>query len=278
MPPKTKEKRRKAGAQQKKKNSDAALRREETRRAKTSEDQVKQRLHRLEAELEGARSEGKAIYAEMKRKCQTLQENMETRNKQLEEEVKGLREKLETCQQEAEAAREEAEQAIGERDWTLAQLRAQMAGMEAEYEEILHVSLTLESPAAPMPSTPPHHSPGGRRRSASKRCLFSTVCPRGQGLEGGGHAMCSITQPRPPAQNKNFNKILVRKPYKQTWGTSHPCRLSSWGLKFWHLQNTLDQLMANLRAIKPQCDGAALRLHARHKEQLRQFGLNPLDL
>ncbi|KAF5921244.1 hypothetical protein HPG69_018644, partial [Diceros bicornis minor] len=100
MPPKTKEKRMKAGAQKKKKNSGAgesgadveaesmhmlavlekellrdhlvlraalglftALRRDEARRAKASEDQLKQRLQGLKAELEEARSEGKALYA-----------------------------------------------------------------------------------------------------------------------------------------------------------------------------------------------------------------------
>uniref|UniRef100_A0A8C8YLT9 Dynein regulatory complex protein 12 n=1 Tax=Prolemur simus TaxID=1328070 RepID=A0A8C8YLT9_PROSS len=198
MPPKTKEKGRKAGAQKKKKNLGAgeswwvevvlrtalglftALRRDEARRAKASEDQLRRQLHGLEADLEGARSEGKAIYAEMSRQCRALQEEMETRSKQLEVEVRDLREQLETCQREAEAAQEEAEQALRERDQTLALLRAHVADMEAKYEEILHGSL--------------------------------------------------------------------------------------------------DQLLAKLRTIKPQWDAAVLRLHARHKEQLRQFGLNPLDL
>ncbi|XP_040114147.1 coiled-coil domain-containing protein 153 isoform X9 [Oryx dammah] len=93
MPPKTKEKGTKAGAQKKKRNASAdveaesmhrlallekevlqdhlegcsglftALQRDEARRAKASEDQLKQRIKDLEAELEGARSEGKAIYA-----------------------------------------------------------------------------------------------------------------------------------------------------------------------------------------------------------------------
>ncbi|XP_045412252.1 coiled-coil domain-containing protein 153 isoform X3 [Lemur catta] len=187
MPPKTKEKGRKAGAQKKKKNSGAdveaesrlrlvmlekellrdhlALRRDEARRAKASEDQLRRQLRGLEADLEGARSEGKAIYAE-------------------------------TCQREAEAAREEAEQALRERDQTLALLRAHVADMEAKYEDILHVSITLWSPAAPMPSTPPCHNPGVRRRSVSKGCIFSMVCSEGQGLEGGDknvhHAVCSI--------------------------------------------------------------------------------------
>ncbi|KAM9659857.1 LOW QUALITY PROTEIN: dynein regulatory complex protein 12 [Trichechus inunguis] len=44
------------------------------------------------------------------------------------------------------------------------------------------------------------------------------------------------------------------------------------------LHGSLNQLLAKLTAIKPQWDEAALRLHARHKEQLCQFGLNPLDL
>lgn len=40
-----------------------ALRRDEARRARASEDQLRWRLQVLEAELEEARSEGKAIYA-----------------------------------------------------------------------------------------------------------------------------------------------------------------------------------------------------------------------
>ncbi|XP_040114141.1 coiled-coil domain-containing protein 153 isoform X5 [Oryx dammah] len=160
MPPKTKEKGTKAGAQKKKRNASAdveaesmhrlallekevlqdhlALQRDEARRAKASEDQLKQRIKDLEAELEGARSEGKAIYAEMNRRCRSLQEAMQSRTRQLEEEVKGLREQLELCQREAEAAQREAKQALGERDQTLAQLRAHVADMEAKYEEILH--------------------------------------------------------------------------------------------------------------------------------------------
>lgn len=157
-----------------------ALRRDEARRAKASEDQLKQRLQVLETELERTQSEGKAIYAEMSRQCQALQKEMNTRNGQLEEEVRDLREQLETCQREAKAAQEEAELALGERDRTLAQLRAHMVDMEAKYEEILH--------------------------------------------------------------------------------------------------DSLDQLLAKMRAVKPQWDGAVLTLHAGHKEQLRQFGLNPLDL
>ncbi|XP_022369094.1 coiled-coil domain-containing protein 153 [Enhydra lutris kenyoni] len=202
MPPKTKGKGKKTGAQKKKENAGAdvetksahrravmekellqdhlALRRDEARRAKASEEQLRQRLQVLEAELEEARSEGKAIYAEMSRQCRALQKEMETRSRQLEEEVTGLREQLETCQKEAKAAGQEAEQALGERDQTLAQLRAHVADMEAKYEEILHGSL--------------------------------------------------------------------------------------------------DRLLAKLRVVQPQWDGAVLRLHAKYKEQLRQFGLNPLDL
>ncbi|XP_072585762.1 dynein regulatory complex protein 12 isoform X3 [Vulpes vulpes] len=170
MPPKTKEKRKKTGAQKKKENAGAdvevkyahrlavmekellqdhlvvstalrlftALRRDEARRAKASEDQLRWRLQMLEAELEEARSEGKAIYAEMCRQCRALQKEMETHRRQQEEEVMGLRKKLETCQREAEAAQQEAERALGERDQTLAQLRAHVADMEAKYEEILH--------------------------------------------------------------------------------------------------------------------------------------------
>ncbi|VFV40945.1 Hypothetical predicted protein [Lynx pardinus] len=44
------------------------------------------------------------------------------------------------------------------------------------------------------------------------------------------------------------------------------------------LHGSLDQLLAKLRAVKPQWDGAVLRLHTKYKERLRQFGLNPLDL
>ncbi|KAL4697217.1 hypothetical protein H8959_002915 [Pygathrix nigripes] len=163
MPPKNKEKGKKSGAQKKKKNWGAdveaesrhrlvvlekelvrdhlALQRDEGRRAKASEDQLKQRLQRVEAELEGSRSEGKAIYAEMSRQCHALQEDMQSRSKQLEEEVKGLRGQLEARQREAAAAREEAGQALRERDQALSQLQTHVADMEAKYEEILQPSL-----------------------------------------------------------------------------------------------------------------------------------------
>ncbi|XP_045139567.1 coiled-coil domain-containing protein 153 [Echinops telfairi] len=157
-----------------------ALQRDQARRAKASEDQLKQRLHGLEAELEGARSEGQAVYTEMSRRQRALQTEMDTRCRQLREEVRGLREQLETCQREAAAARAAAEQALTERDGALAQLRAHVADMEAKYEELLH--------------------------------------------------------------------------------------------------DSLDRLLAKLRAVKPQWEETAGRLHARHKEQLHQFGLNPLDL
>ncbi|OBS58516.1 hypothetical protein A6R68_10381 [Neotoma lepida] len=49
-------------------------------------------------------------------------------------------------------------------------------------------------------------------------------------------------------------------------------------LKAWCSQGSLDCLLAKMRTVKPQWDAAVLRLHTRHKEQLRQFGLNPLDL
>ncbi|GAB1294110.1 Coiled-coil domain-containing protein 153 [Apodemus speciosus] len=116
MPPKTKGKGRKAGARKKKKNSSPgveaeakhrrvllekellqdhlALQREETRRAKASEDRLKQRLQGLAAELERTRSEGKAVYAEMSRQRRALQEELGSRSKLLEEEVRGLREQL----------------------------------------------------------------------------------------------------------------------------------------------------------------------------------------
>ncbi|XP_057409294.1 coiled-coil domain-containing protein 153, partial [Balaenoptera acutorostrata] len=114
--PKTKEKGTKAGTQKKKRNAAVdvetesmhrlallekellqdhlALWRDEARRAKASEDQLKQRIQELEAELEEAWSEGKAIYAEMSLQCCTLQEAMETHSRQLAEEVRGLWEQL----------------------------------------------------------------------------------------------------------------------------------------------------------------------------------------
>lgn len=157
-----------------------ALRRGEARRAKASEDRLRQRLQGLEAELEEARREGKAVYAEMSRQCQALREEAETRGGQREEEARGLREQLEMRRAEAAAARGAAEQALRERDQTRAQIQTHVSDMEAKCEEILHGSL--------------------------------------------------------------------------------------------------DRLLAKLRALEPPWDGVGLRLHARHREQLWQLGLNPLDL
>ncbi|XP_014444757.1 coiled-coil domain-containing protein 153 isoform X2 [Tupaia chinensis] len=202
MPPKSTEKGKRAGARKKKRTSGAdveaeskhrlvvlekellqdrlALRRDETRRARAAEDQLKQRLQGLEAELEEARSEGKAIYAEMSRQCRALQEEGKARSRQLEEEVRGLREQREACQREAEAAQKEAQQALRERDRTLAQLRAHVADMEAKYEEILHVSTTLWSPATPAHGTscPLTDPPPRGKEECLHRDLWSGVSRR----------------------------------------------------------------------------------------------------
>uniref|UniRef100_A0A5F4VT77 Dynein regulatory complex protein 12 n=1 Tax=Callithrix jacchus TaxID=9483 RepID=A0A5F4VT77_CALJA len=160
MPPKNKEKGRKAGVQKKKENRSADVEtesrhrlvvlkkellrdhlnlwRDEARRAKASEDQLRQRLQGVEAELEGTRSEGMQV-CEMSRQCRALQKEMGSHGKQLEEEDRGLQRQL---GREAAAAWEEAEQALGEPDQALAQLQAHVADMEAKYEEILHMSTT----------------------------------------------------------------------------------------------------------------------------------------
>ncbi|KAM9039975.1 dynein regulatory complex protein 12 isoform 2-T4 [Sarcophilus harrisii] len=44
------------------------------------------------------------------------------------------------------------------------------------------------------------------------------------------------------------------------------------------LHRSLDRLLAKLTTAKLEWDATALRLHDKHKEQLLQFGLNPLDL
>ncbi|XP_027691510.1 coiled-coil domain-containing protein 153 [Vombatus ursinus] len=201
MPPKIKGKVSKAGGQKKKNKSQdesteikhrrtaleleilrdhLALRRDETRQAIACRGQLRERLQELEAEVEGARGDGEAVYAEMSRQYQALRKEAETQRHQLEEEVKVLRKELEACQREAKTAKGEAEQALAERDKTLAQLQAYVTEMEAKYEEILH--------------------------------------------------------------------------------------------------HSLDRLLAKLTTAKLEWDTAALRLHDKHKEQLQQFGLNPLDL
>uniref|UniRef100_A0A2K5QJZ4 Dynein regulatory complex protein 12 n=1 Tax=Cebus imitator TaxID=2715852 RepID=A0A2K5QJZ4_CEBIM len=147
MPPKNKEKGRKAGAQKKKKNRGADVEAESRHRlvvlekellrdhlTKASEDQLRQRLQEVEAELEGPEVKGRP-YMQMSRQCQALQKEMESHSSWR----KNL--PLEACQREAAAAREEAEQALGELDQALAQLQAHVADMEAKYEEILPDSL-----------------------------------------------------------------------------------------------------------------------------------------
>lgn len=202
MPPKTKKGRMTAGAQTKKRSAGPgveaestgrlaalekellrdllALRRGEARQATASEDRLRQRLQGLEAELEEARREGKAVYAEMRRQCQALREEVEALGRQREEEDGGLRQQLETRRAEAAAAQGVAKQALRERDQTRAQLQTHVSDVEAKCEEILHGSL--------------------------------------------------------------------------------------------------DQILATLRALEPRWDGVGLTLHARHREQLWQLGLNPLDL
>ncbi|KAK2099597.1 hypothetical protein P7K49_020945 [Saguinus oedipus] len=166
---------------------------------------------------------------------------------------------LEAYQRETVALREEAEKALGESDQALAQLQAHVADMEAKYEEILHMSTT----PCPVPRTPPcpqtpasmmTDNPGVRRRSISKGTLLY-----------------------PEDRKKGYNHVYwTRKACKPTWGSPTHFPLSSWGLKFWCLQDNLDRLLAMMRAIKPQWDGAALRLQAQGAAM--PVWTHPLDL
>ncbi|XP_014444758.1 coiled-coil domain-containing protein 153 isoform X4 [Tupaia chinensis] len=174
MPPKSTEKGKRAGARKKKRTSGADV-----------EAESKHRLVVLEKELLQDR-------LEMSRQCRALQEEGKARSRQLEEEVRGLREQRdeevwlrerhvrEACQREAEAAQKEAQQALRERDRTLAQLRAHVADMEAKYEEILHVSTTLWSPATPAHGTscPLTDPPPRGKEECLHRDLWSGVSRR----------------------------------------------------------------------------------------------------
>ncbi|KAM9220450.1 dynein regulatory complex protein 12 isoform 2-T2 [Dugong dugon] len=213
---------------------------------------------------------------ETSRQHQVLQEEMASRSRQLEEEVRGLQEQLETCQGEAEAARTAAEQALRERDQTLAQLWAHVADLEAKYEEILHVSATLWSPATPCPTLlHAHQVPANVMTNRPSMRGREEASPQGSLLyiEGRRQGDTKVS----PTDNKNIRKTLAKK--ASNWpGTPLPLSSPLLRAEAWYLQGSLNQLLAKLTAIKPQWDEAALRLHARHKEQLRQFGLNPLDL
>lgn len=160
---------------------------------------------------------------------------------------------------ETAAAQGVAEQALRERDQTRAQLQTHVSDVEAKCEEILHVSSPSE-PSHPYPVLPHHRRPGGREADPHRElCSILRGCNH-------AHPLRSITL-RKHWQGKHETHL----------GTPHaPSPFLE--PEAWCLQGSLDQLLAKLRALGPRRDGVGLRLQARHREQLWQLGLNPLDL
>ncbi|XP_025122564.3 coiled-coil domain-containing protein 153 isoform X1 [Bubalus bubalis] len=261
MPPKTKGKGTKAGAQKKKRNAGAdveaesmrrlallekevlqdrlALQRDEARRAKASEDQLKQRIKDLEAELEGARSEGNAIYA-------------------------------------------------GE---------VLTTGLPGKPSKDLYapVHWTKQSPPHPQlpvlaPLLSPHLGPWPPaalpEMSRQYRSLQEAMQSRSRQLEEeveGLREQLELCQREAEAAQREAKQALGERDQTLAQLRAHVADMEAKYEKILHiearcLQDSLDRLLAKLRAVKPQWDGAVLRLHTRLKEQLRQFGLNPLDL
>ncbi|XP_014444759.1 coiled-coil domain-containing protein 153 isoform X6 [Tupaia chinensis] len=123
---------------------------------------------------------GKRAGARKKKRTSGADVEAESKHRLVVLEKELLQDRLEACQREAEAAQKEAQQALRERDRTLAQLRAHVADMEAKYEEILHVSTTLWSPATPAHGTscPLTDPPPRGKEECLHRDLWSGVSRR----------------------------------------------------------------------------------------------------
>ncbi|XP_027835104.1 coiled-coil domain-containing protein 153 isoform X2 [Ovis aries] len=262
MPPKTKEKGTKAGAQKKKRNAGAdveaesmhrlallekevlqdrlegcsglftALQRDEARRAKASEDQLKQRIKDLEAELEGARSEGKAIYA-----GEVLTTGLPG---------KALNRPLCTCP---------------------------LDQAEPSPPTTSVLSPLLSPHLGPWPPT------ALPEMSRQCRSLQEAMQSRTRKLEEevkGLQEQLELCQREAEAAQREAKQALGERDQTLAQLRAHVADMEAKYEEILH--DSLDRLLAKLRSVKPQWDGAVLRLHARLKEQLRQFGLNPLDL
>ncbi|XP_060255772.1 coiled-coil domain-containing protein 153 isoform X4 [Ovis aries] len=216
-----------------------ALQRDEARRAKASEDQLKQRIKDLEAELEGARSEGKAIYA-----GEVLTTGLPG---------KALNRPLCTCP---------------------------LDQAEPSPPTTSVLSPLLSPHLGPWPPT------ALPEMSRQCRSLQEAMQSRTRKLEEevkGLQEQLELCQREAEAAQREAKQALGERDQTLAQLRAHVADMEAkyeeiLHIEAWCPQDSLDRLLAKLRSVKPQWDGAVLRLHARLKEQLRQFGLNPLDL
>ncbi|XP_063167338.1 coiled-coil domain-containing protein 153 [Candoia aspera] len=117
------------------------LQRDMAKQAASDREGLRQRLTKLETELEGAQKDKKDIYEEMIRQYQQFQRQTDTRIQRLEAEKQNLQEQLAACQKNLQRSEEDRAKILEEKDKAVAAMQQKVEKMETEYERILHESL-----------------------------------------------------------------------------------------------------------------------------------------
>ncbi|XP_069803673.1 dynein regulatory complex protein 12 [Dendropsophus ebraccatus] len=118
-----------------------ALQRQVTRQAQQRKYELHGKLQELQEDIQDERDEKQAIYYEMTRQHQDLEQQSSARIQDLEEEVAELKLQLHNSQQAFKLLSEESQRTTKEKDAEIQELKKQVESMETEYEHILHSSL-----------------------------------------------------------------------------------------------------------------------------------------
>ncbi|XP_077312935.1 dynein regulatory complex protein 12 isoform X1 [Lithobates pipiens] len=118
-----------------------ALQRQVMRQAQYHKQEIRGKLHELLEDLQEERDTKQAIYSEMTRQHQDLEQQSSSCIQALEEEVAKLKLQLSISQEDLQTLKEESEHMAQEKEAEITELRRDLENMEEEYQTILHSCL-----------------------------------------------------------------------------------------------------------------------------------------
>ncbi|XP_075695021.1 dynein regulatory complex protein 12 isoform X2 [Rhinoderma darwinii] len=118
-----------------------ALQRQVTRQAQLCKYDLHGKLQELHEDIQEERDEKQAIYSEMTRQHQDLEQQSSAHIQDLEEEVSELKVQLNVSQKAFQLLSEESQCIAMEKEAEIEELKKQVERMETDYEHIIHCSL-----------------------------------------------------------------------------------------------------------------------------------------
>ncbi|XP_072283059.1 dynein regulatory complex protein 12 [Pyxicephalus adspersus] len=118
-----------------------ALQRQIMRQAQHQKKEMRGKLHELLDDIQEERDTKQAIYSEMTRQHQDLEQQSSSRIQALEDQVAKLKLQLSISQEALQTLKEESEHMAQKKEDEITELKKEVQNMEAEYGTILHSCL-----------------------------------------------------------------------------------------------------------------------------------------